>query len=144
MPALNRREYMKKYSKEWYLNHRLKVKEQRKRYYQENREQVIAKNKAWRKNNPDKLAAAKRRYHLKHDFGLSITAYEELLLAQKGLCAVCRHRPPKSLAVDHCHTTGKIRGLLCVKCNRGIGLFVDNAALLERAAMYIKESYDRT
>lgn len=134
----------KAYHAEWYKQNRDNIVEQRKKYYQDNREEVIARNKAWRKNNPDKLAASKRRYHLKSNFGISVAAYNALLEKQYGLCAICGCPPIKaqSLAVDHRHEDGKIRGLLCVKCNRGIGTFADSAELLNKAAIYIKESYE--
>lgn len=72
----------------------------------------------------------------------------ELMAKQSGLCAICR-KPEAStdglsgkvrqLAIDHCHETGRVRGLLCNSCNRGLGLFQDNTELLARAVLYLKE-----
>lgn len=77
-----------------------------------------------------------RRGNLKK-FGLTETCYEAMLQEQGG-CAVCGGADTnKHLAVDHCHTTGKVRGLLCSKCNQGLGLFKDNPALLTKAAQYV-------
>lgn len=71
-------------------------------------------------------------------YGLSAEGYDLLLRAQDGLCAVCGIKPSDSLHIDHCHATGRIRGLLCQCCNTGIGQFKDNANLLIKAAEYLK------
>lgn len=79
--------------------------------------------------------------NLLRDFGITLEHYNKLLKQQKQKCAICRKPPAsknKSLGVDHCHKTGKIRGLLCDKCNRGLGLFDDNIKLLEKAKKYLK------
>ena len=84
---------------------------------------------------------------LKHEYGITLVEYEVLLAKQNGVCAICQ-QPEKTLdkksnslrrlAVDHCHTTSKIRGLLCFYCNTGIGKFGDNPQLIERAAEYVR------
>ena len=75
--------------------------------------------------------------------GLGKGDYEAMLLAQGGVCAICREQPAPGMrferyAVDHCHKTGAVRGLLCSPCNRALGLFKDRADVLERAATYLK------
>lgn len=86
------------------------------------------------------LSSKTRRYGIKPE------QYKEILENQGGVCAICR-RPEegksklgneKTLAVDHCHVTGKIRGLLCSKCNPGLGQFEDNINLLQAAIEYLK------
>lgn len=77
-------------------------------------------------------------------YGITEEAYGVLVQVQKNLCAIC-NRPPevggkKSLDVDHDHSTGRVRGLLCTNCNTGIGLFKDNPALLLAAISYLKVS----
>lgn len=77
--------------------------------------------------------------------------YEKLVAAQGGVCAICKlaetnvvsKKNPKVriLSVDHCHKTGKIRGLLCHACNVGIGHFEDDPSLIDRAIQYLKGSY---
>lgn len=87
-------------------------------------------------------------YNLKHKFGMTLDAYNELLELQGGTCAICHQGCPsgKRLAVDHDHETGKIRGLLCLKCNVGLGSFRDSYTLLEAAQWYLSHaegaSYD--
>jgi hypothetical protein len=80
--------------------------------------------------------------NLKRDFGINLGEYDIMLKEQNGLCKICKNPPAslnKSLGVDHCHKTGKVRGLLCDKCNRGLGLFGDNPVLLEIAKQYLYE-----
>lgn len=77
-------------------------------------------------------------------FGIDISKEEEvaLYLAQNGCCALCGdRRPPHGLSglyVDHDHATGRIRALLCSRCNRGLGNFRDNPELMRRAAAYLE------
>lgn len=68
-----------------------------------------------------------------------------MLLAQQGRCAICKSADPKTnkvktWCVDHDHKTGRVRGLLCTMCNRGLGFFGDKQRLLERAAQYLAEA----
>lgn len=76
-------------------------------------------------------------------YGLDASAFAALLEKQHGTCAICRvllaggSAAGHGLAVDHCHTTGRVRGLLCNHCNRGLGLFHDDPAALLAAAGYL-------
>lgn len=87
-----------------------------------------------------------RNYDLNKSYGIGIEEYNIMLDAQNSCCKICdRHltevndKHKKNLCVDHCHTTGKIRGLLCDRCNRGLGFFHDNIDLLEKVVNYLKE-----
>ncbi len=72
-------------------------------------------------------------------FGLTDLDYNKLLAAQNGLCAICHKRPGKKrLAVDHCHKTGRVRGLLCTRCNIAIGCLMDSPDLARAAAEYLE------
>lgn len=72
-------------------------------------------------------------------YGLTPEGYEQLLLEQGGLCAICRQPPvERRLAVDHCHRTGVVRGLLCHGCNLCLGRLNDDPALFRRAAEYLR------
>lgn len=89
--------------------------------------------KAWRKKNPllAKNAWLKR-------YGITITDYEALLHKQNGKCAICGQKSKDhTLAVDHCHRTRRVRGLLCSQCNQGLGRFKDKPELLRRAIAYL-------
>jgi hypothetical protein len=96
----------------------------------------------WRARHPDKS----KNHELKKRFGISFQQYEEMWLAQDGLCAICGKAETakrngsdqvRYLAVDHCHATGKIRALLCTGCNQGLGNFREDAELLVKAAAYL-------
>jgi hypothetical protein len=101
----------------------------------------------WRAANPE---ADKRKY-LMRKFNITLEEYKDLLNKQNGVCAICGEkesvlRRAKSgqemLAIDHCHVTGKIRGLLCFKCNTGIGALGDSVEGLERALSYLRKTYE--
>ena len=79
---------------------------------------------------------------LKCKYGVSLEAYDAMLKSQDGSCAICggQNQMDKPLAVDHCHKTGKVRGLLCYQCNVGIGNLRDDPNILRLAIRYI-ESY---
>lgn len=80
---------------------------------------------------------------LKRIFGISIEEYDVLFNYQNELCAICKQKQDsKSLSVDHCHDTGRVRGLLCAACNQGIGHFKDDTQLLKRAIMYLNQASD--
>ncbi len=83
--------------------------------------------------------------HIKNRYGISLAQYDEMLEAQEYGCAICGTTPEENgqrLAVDHDHETGKVRGLLCGGCNRGIGLFQDRIELLQSAIGYLSEITD--
>lgn len=80
----------------------------------------------------------KRASRLKQKYGLSVAEYDAMLAAQDGRCAICKCEPTdRRLAVDHCHDTNKVRGLLCFTCNTGIGKFRHNKKLLQAAIDYL-------
>ncbi len=76
--------------------------------------------------------------NIRRKYGLSQKEYEKMLSAQGGVCAICgREDKKKALSVDHCHTTGDVRGLLCTSCNLSIGKLDDCPETLRNAARYI-------
>ncbi len=97
----------------------------------------------WRLENPEKYKASIRNSYLKKFYGITTEYYENLLVDQGGGCAICNKSPEdnrKRLAVDHCHDSGIIRGLLCHDCNTGLGKFKDNTNILLAAGSYLKET----
>ncbi|MET4584947.1 hypothetical protein ACVLB3_000214 [Pseudarthrobacter sp. PvP022] len=72
---------------------------------------------------------------IRQRYGITAVEYAAMLLDQHNLCAVCEKLRP--LHVDHCHITGKVRGLVCRPCNTGMGMFNDDADRLLAAAEYI-------
>jgi hypothetical protein len=80
---------------------------------------------------------------MKKRYGLTIEQYEQILANQNYACAICETKTPKGLGkfeVDHCHQTNQIRGLLCRKCNSGIGLLGDNVDGLAKAVAYLRKA----
>lgn len=105
------------------------------------KEQRTEAHRQWRKGNP-KFEAYVRMYNLKYHAKITLEQYQELFDAQRGVCAICSgsHNESsrfKNLHVDHCHTTGKIRGLLCANCNTALGLLKDSPLLLSKAIEYL-------
>ena len=81
-----------------------------------------------------------RSWSLKTRYGITESQYNEMLASQNNRCAICETPADKQdrlMAVDHCHKTGVIRGLLCNSCNLGIGSFRDNPRLLQGAISYL-------
>jgi len=83
--------------------------------------------------------------HKRATYGISEAEYVAMLAKQQNKCTICNNLDPsgKRLAVDHCHTTGIIRGLLCCNCNRAIGMMQDSPDLLIKAAEYLKGAYEK-
>ena len=113
---------------------------------------VKARVKGWQQANPERLNAYRRARrlepevkereragHLKRKYGMTIEQYDSMLEAQGGGCFICG-RPPRedsSLHVDHDHSTGRVRGILCFCCNNALADFQDDPSLLRKAASYV-------
>ena len=80
---------------------------------------------------------ATREQNLRHRYGIGVEDYEEMYKKQNECCAICGIKKKTYLDVDHCHTTGKVRGLLCRNCNTGIGKFYEDVKLLTNAISYL-------
>lgn len=130
----------------------------------EYRATVRAKNTADRNKNRDQINAT-RRHRLKTDaeyrertlaakraicpqrqrngqlkvnYGITLDDFNQMAAAQGFVCAVCSQPPEDTLCVDHCHSTSKVRGLLCRKCNTGLGCFKDTPELMIKAIAYLE------
>ena len=109
-----------------------------KKAYDERREHFDEYRREWRKNHPEEWAAYQRRHKLMKLYGITEEEWAERYRAQDGRCAICFERgEAETLAVDHCHETNTVRGLLCRGCNTGLGSFNDNIAYLQRAIAYL-------
>jgi hypothetical protein len=93
--------------------------------------------KEWRKTyyrGPRRSEAQQSRLR---QYGLTQEQYDELLVESCGRCAICTVAFTETPHIDHCHATGKVRGLLCRRCNRAIGLFKDDPSILLAGVEYL-------
>jgi hypothetical protein len=109
----------------------------------EYRKKKAACGRAYRAAHREKLNARRRGKpgdHLKRRYGMSLADYDALLAHQGGVCAICGKKSKRRLVVDHCHSLRKVRGLLCDKCNIGLGMFDDDIDRLRAAIAYLERS----
>ncbi len=122
------------------------LKEYHAKWYQQNKEKRLAQIEEYQSTKSDdwrKLIGQK--HHLRTRYNLTPDQYNEMARIQDYKCAICgcdvteniRANKQIALSVDHNHTTGKLRELLCIKCNYGLGYFKDNAGILKKAAEYV-------
>jgi Recombination endonuclease VII len=108
----------------------------------------VRADKAKRKENAERALLAnrnaKQRARLR-ERGMSVSEYDRMVAAQNGVCAICRRQSRSvrcgkvlRLSVDHDHVTGRVRGLICNRCNMGLGNFDDEPAFLRAAAAYLE------
>lgn len=117
-------------------------KEYRKERYWNNREDELKKNQEWQKSNKHQ----RKNTTLMHRFGITMDYYNKLLKDQDEKCAICgvdQSVLDRKFAVDHDHVTDEVRGLLCQRCNSGIGYLYDNFEVVQKAADYLKEFRDK-
>jgi hypothetical protein len=125
--------YMKKWSKKSNYNEYLK------QYYLDNKEYINSRNRNYYHANKDWLLPKMNANRFFKKFGITQEEAKTLLDSQNGVCAICSTDTPTETGwcVDHCHATGKIRGILCSKCNSGIGFLNDDPELCKRAIDYL-------
>jgi Autographiviridae endonuclease VII len=101
------------------------------------RARVTARQRAYDQAHKHEISVRRQDRYLKSRYGLSREDYDALLARQGGVCAICAKPPEKTLCVDHCHATGKVRGLLCRQCNFGLGCLGDDQAALIASLVYL-------
>jgi hypothetical protein len=97
---------------------------------------------ARRRNKLPQNKASQRRSDLKRRYGITPEQYGEMVVSQRGRCAICQIQA--DLQIDHDHSTGAIRGLLCHKCNKVLGLMSDSSERLESALAYLERNAKET
>lgn len=122
-----------KYKREHYQSNKQKYRENRKIYYELHKDAIHSYKVNWQRSNPDKV----KNSQLWHEYKIRLEEYNIILLSQNGVCKICKQTSSQTLAVDHDHNTGKIRGLLCKSCNTGLGLFEDSIERLKNAIEYL-------
>lgn len=124
------------------------MKAARRKWLEKNPGGALEATRQWRKRNQDKIheynklyrsdnPTSNRRNWLKR-YGMTLEQYNELLNSQNGTCAICKTPPTrKHLSIDHCHSSGAVRGLLCITCNTMIGHAREEVSRLESAIQYL-------
>ena len=122
---------------------------EKQKWVKENWKNVNDSNKAYNKRYAHIIKGNKlTQYWPGSDWKIATENYNKLLVAQNGVCALCKRKERRThkitgtlwdLAVDHCHQTNKVRGLLCNACNRGLGLLGDKVDTLENVVVYLKK-----
>ena len=115
-------------------SHKKQCREYDKKRYLKFRKERLAKSKEYRYKHPKKV----RNTRLKTRYGITLKDYYKLKRNQSNKCAICGQRK-KKLVIDHCHITGKVRGLLCVKCNTYLGYIQEDISALKAAVKYLQK-----
>jgi hypothetical protein len=102
-------------------------------------EKVKETEKKYREKYPEKIKIKQRVSALKRNYGITLEEYNTILISQNGKCAICQEEKDETLAVDHNHETGFVRGLLCRHCNHVVGFAKDNITILNRTISYLEK-----
>ena len=156
----------KEYHKEYYQRNKEKMKAdakanyhanrdrelvRRREYYDKNKEKLNSYSKEYQEINKDRISTQRKLYtathrrELKHirlirSYGISIEEYDRMFQRQKGKCAICKaEQGNKILCIDHDHSTGKVRQLLCSECNLVLGKVKDSIPTLKQMITYIRK-----
>lgn len=135
----------RKYEREYLLNNpnvREKAKERSRKHHLDNLEKANDKSRQYYYQNKDRAKVWSKDYRLRRDYGITLEDYQSMLTSQSSGCAICGATPEEgkaSLHVDHDHITGKIRALLCGRCNTTLGRMEENTKLLQRMIDYINK-----
>lgn len=103
---------------------------------------AVEDTREWYRKNKDKA----KNSRLVSAYGITLQEYEGVIAKQNNRCLICgvkfktKKVGPDSPVVDHCHSTGRVRGILCNECNRGLGYFRDSPQALRQAANYLEEN----
>lgn len=136
----NNKEKVRESNDNWLDNNWDKKLEYAKRYRNKNGDSCRERNREWYAANKDRV----KDRTLKRKYGITLETFNKMLDSQGGHCALCPATPQDqkngTLVVDHCHNTGKIRGLLCNPCNTAIGLLKEDKEVLRKAIGYLTET----
>ncbi len=120
-------------------------KEYNRRYYSANKQRILENSADYYQRTKHTRALQRSAAKLKTKYGMTLNDYELMWSAQGEKCAVCgtMEIPAKGYwHIDHCHETGKVRGILCHHCNVGLGHFRDDADRLRLAIAYLRRDLD--
>lgn len=126
-------------SREWCEKNLERYRERQHRYSRENKDRLLEKQRQYRRECREKAFTTNKNWRLRKDYGITKRDYDSMLVGQRGRCAVCQELPTESnyLVVDHNHSTGAVRAILCKKCNCALGMFQDEPDNLLNAIAYL-------
>ena len=124
------------YHREYYAKNPEPHNQSAKKYREKNRLEIRQKGRD--RNSREDVKRHRRDLSLWSNYRITLIQYEEMLARQGGVCASCRDA--KATDVDHCHSTGVVRGILCHACNKGLGYFRDNPEKLAAAIAYLSST----
>jgi len=127
--------------RKYYENNKEKIQENQRAHRAKNIDRYREYNARWHRENRAKNPKKVRDMHLRSSYGITLEEFGKLLVAQNGKCGVCGTETPGGTGwhLDHSHTTGGVRGILCTKCNTGGGLFNDDPDLLRKAVEWFSK-----
>jgi len=102
--------------------------------------QNAEKSRRWREKNPERAAQVSASSRLLRRYGITLLDKRRMMEAQGGACALCRRPLPSQLfncVIDHCHKTGRIRGVICRSCNVALARFGDDASAINKLIQYL-------
>ena len=142
----------------YYWAHRELLCKRQNEYCKNNKDKIRQRDTRYRRNNSEKITITRHKYNVKNEMQIrehswrkqsiifTCEEYELLLAKQGGVCVICgkaetafdtRQNVLRKLSVDHDHATGRVRGLLCQRCNQGLGHFRDDIDLMQSAILYL-------
>jgi Recombination endonuclease VII len=123
-------------------DYREKMRAQTRASYQAHKDTINARRRERYASQPENRAMrgpdSPYWRRINRTYGLSLEQFDALFVRQGGVCAICHRRPKGDLCVDHCHRTGRVRGLLCRSCNMVLGLYRDDPNLMRAATAYLE------
>lgn len=126
------------YLRDYYKRNREEITRKREEYYRATRPERLSAMREYQRRAPHK----KKEHRLQSAYGLTTIQVEDMIAAQGGRCAICDRGEPRVVrefpVIDHCHVTGRVRGILCSSCNGALGLLRDSPYLCERAIAYLR------
>ncbi len=133
------KECFKQEKAEWYTVNKDLESQKKAEKYRNDPEPIKKRSKEYGRAHPNERRQRVAKWRYKVQYGITIEQYNQMLITQDNKCAICYRDQTQFntvLCVDHCHKTGKVRGLLCNHCNLGFGLFEEHAERLVSASAY--------
>ena len=142
--ALRNREKLRVYKRQWANKNREFLKSWHAEYYRNNERKIRARSRQWRKLNKPRALESMKDRQLRILYGVDRNWLKNAIKTQGGRCALCNTNRPGgrgTWSVDHDHKNGEIRGLLCLRCNIGLGYFEDSPKIIQAASNYLRSAF---